>query len=113
MELFYLWFSQHFKKYIPSCRPILVLIEGHKSHYNPDTIHLAAKEQLILFTLPPNTTHLYQPLDSSCFGPLKVAWREANHQFMYDNLGKVISRYSFSKIFNKAWMKAMTYCVRF
>ena len=108
MELFHLWFSQHFFKYIPSCRPILLLIDGHKSHYNPDTIRLAAKEQVILFTLPPNTTHLCQPLDRSCFGPLKVAWREASHQFMSDNPGKVISRYSFSKIFNQAWMKAMT-----
>ena len=85
IKLFHLWFSPHFKKYIPSCRPILLLIDGHRSHYNPDTIR---KEQVILFTLPPNTTHLCQPLHS-CFGSLKVAWREASHQFMSDNPGKL------------------------
>ena len=108
MELFHLWFSQHFLKYVPSCRPILLLIDGYKSHYNPETIQLAAKEQIILYTLPPNTTHLCQPLDRGCFAPLKTAWREACHQFMSENPGKVVSRYSFSRIFSIAWMKSMT-----
>ena len=32
-------------------------------HYCPDTIRSAAKEQIIVFALPPNMTHLMQPLD--------------------------------------------------
>ena len=104
MKLFHLWFSQHFKKYIPSCRQILLLIDWHKSHYNPDTICLAAKEQVILFTLPPNTTRLSQPLDRSYFGPFKVAWREAIVISLCPTIqGKLYQlRYSFSKIFNQA-----------
>ena len=35
--------------------------------YCPDTIRLAAKHQIILFALPPNTTHISQPLDKGCF----------------------------------------------
>ncbi len=68
-ELFKVWFCNHFLQYSPSARPILLLLEGHSSHYCPDTVRLAAREQVILFTLPPNTTHLSQPLDNGCFGP--------------------------------------------
>ena len=57
------WMHQErFLKYIPACRPVLLLMDGHKSHYNPETIRLATTAEIILFTLP-------QPLDRSCFGP--------------------------------------------
>ena len=42
-----LWFTNHFLKYIPSTRPILLLLDGHKSHYNPETIHLAAEKDCV------------------------------------------------------------------
>jgi hypothetical protein len=51
-ELFGLWFKNHFLSYIPSVRPILLLMDGHSSHYCPSTIRLAAQEQVILFALP-------------------------------------------------------------
>jgi len=71
-ELFKLWFQCHFLRYAPAVRPLLLLMDGHSSHYFPDTIHMAAKEKVVLFVLPPNTTHLTQPLDKGCFGPLKA-----------------------------------------
>ena len=107
-ELFHLWFKNHFLKYIPACRPVLLLMDGHKSHYNPETIRLAATAEIILFTLPPNTTHLSQPLDRSCFGPLKTAWRQACHRFMSCNPGMVVTKHSFSPLFHEAWSNAMT-----
>ena len=57
-ELFMYWFYQHFLMCVPSVRPILLLMDGHSSHYNPEVIRAAAKEKIILFTLPPNTTHI-------------------------------------------------------
>ena len=70
-ELFNSWFIKHFLKHAPLARPLLLLLDGHSSHYCPETVHLAAKEKVIMFALPPNTTHLTQPLDKGCFGPLK------------------------------------------
>ena len=70
-ELFDGWFTNHFLRYAPLVRPLLLLLDGHSSHYCPDTIRLAAKEKVIIFALPPNTTHFSQPLDKGCFGPLK------------------------------------------
>ena len=83
-------------------------MDGHKSHYCPDTIRMAAKENIILFTLPPNTTHLTQPLDKGPFGPLKSHWKYECYKFISENPGKVINNRAFSSIFSIAWMKAMT-----
>ena len=107
-ELFDGWFVKHFLKHAPAARPLLLLLDGHSSHFCPDTVRLAAKEKVILFALPPNTTHLSQPLDKGCFGPLKEHWKEECHEFMSCNPGVVVSRDSFSQLFSKAWMKAMT-----
>ena len=107
-ELFDSWFMKHFLKYAPLARPLLLLLDGHSSHFCPDTVRLAAEEKVIIFTLPPNTTHLSQPLDKRCFGPLKTFWKEERHNFMSENPGMVVNRYSFSKLFSKAWIKAMS-----
>ena len=32
---FYEWFEHHFLEYAPSGRPLLLLLDGHSSHYNP------------------------------------------------------------------------------
>ena len=107
-ELFDGWFTDHFLKYAPMVRPLLLLLDGHSSHYCPDTIRLAAKEKVIIFALPPNTTHITQPLDKGCFGPLKTCWKEECHNYMTANPGKVINRYVFSNLLSKAWVNAMT-----
>ena len=107
-ELFKIWFEFHFLRYAPPIHPILLLMDGHSSHYCTDTVFLAAREKVVLFTLPPNTTHLIQPLDKGCFGPLKNAWCKTCHDFMAENPGKVVSRYSFCSVFAIAWLQAMS-----
>ena len=107
-ELFGTWFISLFLKYALPTRPLLLLMDGHSSHYCPDTIRMAAEERIIIFALPPNTTHITQPLDKGCFGPLKLAWRNVCHQYMASNQGKVVNRYCFSPLFAQAWMKSMT-----
>ena len=107
-ELFTLWFSDHFLKYVPQTRPILLLLDGHSSHYNPSFIKLAAENGVVVYVLPPNTTHLTQPLDRGCFSPLKTVWKQVCHEFRCKNPGRVVSRFEFSKLFSKAWFEAMT-----
>ena len=76
--------------------------------YCPAMIRMAAKEKVILFTLPPHTTHLSQPLDRSCFGPLKASWRQVCQTYCYKNPGKVVGIYEFSRLFAEAWYDSMT-----
>ena len=109
-ELFSDWFFCHFLAFAPPIRPLLLLMDGHSIHYCPDVIKEATEQKVIVFVLPPNTTHLSQPLDKGPFSPLKVAYRQMCHEFMCNNPGRQITRYDFSKIFSSAWYSAMTMC---
>ena len=106
--LFEQWFKRHFLRYAPPIRPLILLMDGHASHYAPDAVKLAAEEKVLIFVLPPNTTHLSQPLDKGVFGPLKVAWKNACHNYMSDNPGMVVQRYVFSRLFHSAWNEGVT-----
>ena len=106
-EVFDIWFNNHFLMYAPTARPLLLLMDGHSSHYNPSTIKTAAAQQVILFCLPPHTTHIAQPLDVGCFGVLKRYWDEECNEFMGKNIGKVVTRFQFSELFSRAWARAM------
>lgn len=107
-ELFELWFTNHFLPHVPPMRPLLLLLDGHSSHYHPNFIRAAAEEKVIVFCLPPHTTHVTQPLDKGIFGPLKIYWREECLRFMTSHPDQVVSRFNFSALFARAWAKAMT-----
>ena len=106
-ELFRQWFILHFLRYAPSDHPLLLLLDGHSSHFCPDTVHLAAEHDIIILVLPPNATHLLQPLDKGIFGPLKAYWKQECHKYMSEHPGEVVSRYSFSRILSQAWERCM------
>ena len=106
-EIFSNWFTHHFLVHAPASRPLLLLLDGHSTHYNPEFVRVAAHEQVIVFCLPPNTTHLTQPLDKGIFGPLKTRWNEECQRYMSKNPGKVVTQYEFMTVFSKAWYQAM------
>lgn len=54
MELFKGWFKNHFLRHAICARPLLLLMDGHSSHYNPEAIRLAKEHDVILFTLVPH-----------------------------------------------------------
>ena len=105
--LFSYWFLNHFLMYAPAARPLLLILDGHSSHYCPEIIRVAMEQDIIIFTLPPNTTHITQPLDKGVFGPLKSAWKNVCFKFLASNPGKCITRYEFSELFSKAWSQSM------
>ena len=106
-EIFESWLNHHFLLYAPPARPLFLLMDGHSCHFSPVFVNKAADEQVIVFCLPPHSTHKTQPLDK-VFSPLKKVWAEACHSYMVNNPGKIVTRYQFSFLFNHAWMKAMT-----
>ena len=106
--LFSAWFSEHFLPNAPSSRPLILLLDGHSSHYCPEIIKKAASEQILIYALPPNTTHLTQPLDKGCFGPLKSCWRQTVQGFVAKNHGQTVTIYDFSALFADAWFKGMS-----
>ena len=79
-----------------SSRPLLLLLDGHSSHYNLDAVTMARENEVIIFTLVPHTMHEMQPLDTTVFGPLKRSWQEACHDFIQAHPGRVITKYQFN-----------------
>ena len=78
---------------IPLACPVMSLLDGHTSHYEPDTIRLVAAEGIIIFCLLLHTTHISQPLDVSFFQSLNVYWSIECHIYVQENLGDVITKY--------------------
>ena len=101
VELFEEWFKNHFLVHAPSSRPLLLLLDGHTSHYNLNVLQMASKEGIILFCLPPHSAHLLQPLGNGTFCALKAAWKRECHHFISTN---PLNR---SGIFHKAWINGM------
>jgi len=66
MVLFKEWFYRHFLHHAGSSRPLLLLLDGHSSHYNIEAIKLARESDVIIFTLVPHTIHEIQPLVLLC-----------------------------------------------
>ena len=107
-ELFYYWLQEHFLAHAVSHRPLLLLLDGHSSHFEPNTIEHAREKGVVIFCLPPHTTHECQPLDVSLFGAFKTHWREQCHRFYQKNPGKVISKLNFCSVFRQAWLTSVT-----
>ena len=107
-ELFMHWLKDHFLKYAVVGRPILLLLDGHSSHYEPCSVELANNNNVILFCLPPHTTQDSQPLDCTVFGPLKRRWSTVCHNYLQKHPGVLISKYNFSELFAEAWLQALT-----
>lgn len=49
--------------------------DNHSSHFSPAIIEACRKNNIVFVCLPPNSTHLMQPLDVAGFSSLKAAWR--------------------------------------
>lgn len=107
-ELFHGWLEKHFLIHAVGARPLLLLVDGHSSHYDPGSIKFAKQQGIEIFCLPPHTTHEAQPLDISFFGPLKKHWSRICHEYMQASPGRVITRYNFSALFAKAWHAVST-----
>ena len=105
-ELFNFWLTNHFLPNAVSRRPLLLLLDGHSSHFEPYSIQFAREHDVVIFCLPPHTTHECQLLDTSFFRSLKSHWQDSCHKFYQSNPGKVINKLNFCAVFKPAWLKA-------
>ena len=82
--------------------------DGHKSHMTVDLIDLARANDVILFNLPPHTTHATQPLDKSIFKPLKSAFANALKSVTFARQDFTLSKSDFPRMFTEPYDKTCT-----
>ncbi|XP_045203754.2 uncharacterized protein LOC123556821 [Mercenaria mercenaria] len=109
-QVFQNYVTNHFAKYanLSPEIPTLLLYDGHKSHISLTLTQWAERNNVILFVLPPHTSHLTQPLDVGVFGPFKKMYSMACHSYMQQNPGLTISKYSVAALTAKPYMKALS-----
>ena len=83
-KLFADWFLHHFLAHAVASGPLMLLLNGHSSHYTLELVKLAAKTDVILFCLPPHTTADSQPLDIICFKPPNY-WVDTCCKYLFAN----------------------------
>ena len=105
-ELFFAWMKKLFLVHAVSQRPVMLLVDGHASHVTMDLIELARDNNVILFCLPPHTTHLLQPLDVSVFKSLKDHFYRSLRAFCFVKKKFVVSKKEFASVVKEPFEKA-------
>ncbi|CAC5414122.1 unnamed protein product [Mytilus coruscus] len=108
-NIFRQYLTDHFLKYVPGRNNdnILLLLDGHKSHVAVDIIEWAQQHHIIIHVLPAHTSHILQPLDVGCYGPLQRIYDNECHKTMRQN-SSVITRYNICELACKAYQKALS-----
>jgi hypothetical protein len=61
------WFIDNFipqaKAHADPNKPVVLMFNGHRSHLTSGMLDAVVENQIILFCLPPHTTHHFQPCD--------------------------------------------------
>ena len=78
------WFETLFVTHARKLPGKKVLIgDNLSSHFTPTVLQLAAEYDILFVCLPPNATHLLQPLDIAFYRPLKGYWRKVNRSCVF------------------------------
>ena len=72
--------------------PVILFVDGHKTHITLQVSVLCEENAVILYLLPPNTTHILQPADVGVFKPFKSYWKTAVHNFQRKNPNQNVRR---------------------
>jgi len=50
--LFKTWLKDHLLKYAVGSRPLLLILDGHSTHYQPELIKYTKENEVIMFASP-------------------------------------------------------------
>jgi hypothetical protein len=96
-------FIKHVDKYAGTERPVVLLIDSASSHVNMSSFEYAKDRGIQLYRIPPNATHLMQPLDEGVFGPLKKSWTRLVREHAKDNPANPIGKAKFAEKLKEAF----------
>ena len=67
----------------------------------------ARDKGIVLYTFPPHTTHLLQPLDVGVFGPLKLVWSQILKEFKLETMAAKVDKRIFPSLVAKMWPRVL------
>ena len=106
-KIFQSWFPR-FLKAVEE-RPLLLILDGHLTHVSIEIIEMARESDVTIVKLPPHVTDKLQPLDVSCFGPLKRLWeRVLNDHVSVWGTKEPMQRHVFCNLISEVWHKGLT-----
>ncbi|KAB0803126.1 hypothetical protein PPYR_00096 [Photinus pyralis] len=105
-ELFVSWLSHFCEHSKPSeNEKVLLILDNHSSHISLAGYEYCKKNNIVMLSIPPHSSHRIQPLDVSFFGPMKASYRQECNYFMKSNLGQKITPAEVASLFRKAFVK--------
>ncbi|KAG2381943.1 hypothetical protein C9374_005735 [Naegleria lovaniensis] len=85
-SIFKQWFEQHFLKNCSRQRPVILLLDSHASHVNFEMLQIAKEHNVILFALPPHTSHHFQPFELTMCQPLETVFEQFSREQTRDEI---------------------------
>jgi DDE superfamily endonuclease. len=104
------WLQEVFEPYTKSRtagRYRLLILDGHHSHAIPQFDRFCKDRSIILLYMPPYSSHLLQPLDVSCFGPLKQFYGQKTQEMMHNGVD-TIDKMDFLSIYSSIHQRAFS-----
>ena len=85
----------------------LLVLDGHESHHSDEFEEYCKENNIITLYMPPHSSHLLQPLDVGCFGPLKKAYSRQIEDMMRAHILH-ITKDDFFPAFHAAFKETIT-----
>tara|TARA_Y100000815_G_C13314319_1_gene489808 strand:+ start:263 stop:1768 length:1506 start_codon:yes stop_codon:yes gene_type:complete len=85
----------------------LLILDGHESHHSAGFEQYCKQHNIITICMPAHSSHILQPLDVGCFGPLKQAYGRQVEDLMRMHITH-ISKLEFLCAFRIAYFASMT-----
>lgn len=101
-EIFHDWFKNHFLMRRPPGKTLLIL-DGHSSHMNVQTLQLASENEVEFLCLPSHCTHYLQPLDRTFFKPLKTFYYQECAKEVKRSPDHRVTRFTFGRVLFESW----------
>ncbi|CAG8779265.1 3152_t:CDS:2, partial [Cetraspora pellucida] len=100
-------YIEHFVSSIPPVCPVLLILDGHKSHINYPSVNYCYEYNILLYALPPHTTHILQPSELP-FAILKKIYDNECEKFGVNYGGKLVTKHMFAKALGPAYITTYT-----
>lgn len=79
----------------------VLFLDGHSSHISIELIKLAMENNVKLICLPPNSSHILQPMDVGVFGNVKREWKNILREHYSETKQQNVDKPTFPKLLKR------------